>query len=79
MEKVRKVKSGCWDLSPLPVFIYQVQSPTRAFDVTEFIVSVLVESSPHHPSPSIPAFTLWAQREECEERHAAPPGWFGVF
>lgn len=20
-----------------------------------------------------------AQREECEERHAAPPGWFGVF
>lgn len=28
---------------------------------------------------SIPAFTLWAQREECEERHAAPPGWFGVF
>lgn len=51
MEKVRKVKSGCWDLSPLPVFIYQVQSPTRAFDVTEFIVSVLVESSPHHPSP----------------------------
>lgn len=44
MEKVRKVRSGSWDLSPLPVLIYQVQSPPRAFDVTGFIVSVLVES-----------------------------------
>lgn len=49
-----------WDLGFAPSLspVYQLQIPSKPFDMTGFILSFSVESLPHHPSPGEAPFYL---------------------